>query len=595
MKRIISNKTADTLTSSPTYPSQGKWSLTVVLLFLYCCLIPLHSIAQTVPVESFRDDQLRLLQLLSDSTAEISYMNRPVSNESDQNIRNNFGHSDSWWAQSRNTPEFDVSEEYSLTFDEPVVQTTLNSKLPYGQNNGAAWYGRGINTEFQGGIHLTSEFMDISFRPHLIYTQNKDFEAPGFLSTDNEGNRLYVAPGYLPEDIMYQRIDRPFRFGPDSHTTFNWGSSAFRFHYQGLELGISNEPLWWGPGVRYALVMSNNAPGILHGFFGTQEPLKLPWDMGHLQFQWIAGWPRSSDYFDEHVTANYGKKRFMNGLNIIYSPSFLPNFHIGTSRIIHQYIPAEGLKAADYFAIFRSFPNPDEEALNSFQDASYFEDENALNSVYFRWVLPESNAEIYGELYKESHNWNFRDFLMEPQHGRAYTFGVQKIIESNWIDFVKINAEANSLLPGRIDEVRPQTYYYTHKTVDAGHTNQGQVLGAAIGPGSESQFIGIEGYFKNGKLGFFAQRVVLNNHFHYEWNQRFIPRDGYKDIFHHRLNLNLGVTGAYQIGSILLDGRLTWNKNFNYGRFDIGKPAFFTSPMHHVINLQYQLSVQYLF
>jgi hypothetical protein len=546
-----------------------------------------------MPVGDFRDDQFRLLQLLSDSTAEISYMNRPVSNESYQQVLTNFRGSNSWWARPSKAPTFELSEDFTLGFYEPVVRATQNSKLPYGENNGAAWYGRGLTTEFQGGFHLTSDFLDISFRPQLAYTQNKDFEAPRFIPRDHSGNILYEAQGYLPSDSLSQRIDRPFRFGSDSYSTFDWGHSSVRFHHHGIELGLSNEPLWWGPGVRYALTMSNNASGVPHGFLGTREPLELPWGIGHLQFRWIAGWPRNSDYFS--MPAGYQAKRFMNGLNVIYSPSFLPNFHIGTSRIIHQYIPDKGLKAADYFAIFRSFPNPDEKALDSARDASHYEDKNALNSVFFRWVLPESNAEIYGELYKESHNWNFRDFLMEPQHGRAYTFGVQKIIESNWIDFVKVNAEVNSLLPPRLDDVRPQTYYYTHKRIKQGHTNRGQILGAAIGPGSESQFIGIEGYFKKGKLGIFAQRMVDNNHFHYEFNQRFYPGGGFKDQFHHRVNLNLGLTGAYQMGSILLNGRFTWNKNFNYGRFDLGKPAFYTIEGNNVINIQYQLSVRYLF
>ncbi|MCW9706034.1 capsule assembly Wzi family protein [Fodinibius salsisoli] len=583
------------MTSSAAYTIQGQYPLVAILILVCLNLVPAQTAAQTVPVGDFRDDQFRLLQLLSDSTAEISYMNRPVSKESYQKVRRNLGYSDSWWASPDSTPKINISEDFTVGFYEPVLQATQNTKLPYGGNNGAAWYGRGINTEFQGGVYLTSDYLDISFRPHLIYTGNRDFEAPRFLPRDSEGNVRYVAPGILPEDTLDQRIDQPFRFGPDSYTTFDWGHSSIRFHHHGLELGISNEPLWWGPGVRYALVMSNNASGVPHGFLGSREPIELPWNIGHLQFRWIAAWPRDSKFFEDSISIHYEKKRFMNGLNLIYSPSFLPNFHIGTSRIIQQYIPDGGLKAADYFAIFRSFPNPDEKALNSARDASHYEDKNALNSVYFRWVLPESNAEIYGELYKESHNWNFRDFLMEPQHGRAYTFGVQKIIESNWIDFVKVNAEVNSLLPGRIDEVRPQTYYYTHKRIKQGHTNRGQLLGAAIGPGSESQFVSIEGYFKKGKLGIFAQRMVDNNHFHYEFNQRFYPGGGFKDQFHHRINLNLGLTGAYQVGSFLLDGRITWNKNFNYGRFDLGKPAFYTIEGHNVINMQYQLSVRYLF
>src|SRR5699024_1520608 len=391
-----------------------------------------------------------------------------------------------------------------------------------------------------------------------------------------------------------QRIDLPFRFGPDSFTTFSMGHSSIRLHLYGFEVGLSTEPLWWGPGVKYALTMSNNAPGMPHYFTGTHEPLELPWNIGRLEFHWMIGYPRDSDYFT-YIPQYQSKSRFMNGLNIVYSPSFMPNLHIGTSRIIQQYTPTGGLSFGDYFGVFAPFPKPDKEALKRARDESHYEDKYALKSLYFRWVLPKSNAEIYGEYYKEGRNWNFRDFLMEPQHGGGYTVGVQKIFKSNWIDFVKVNAEINSLVPRLLDVVRPQTYYYTHKNIKQGHTNKGQVLGAAIGPGSESQYLGIEGFFKNGKLGLFAQRVVKNDHLHYEFSQRFFPGRNFKDQVHHRVNLNLGLSGAYQFNSILLKGSAVWNKNCNYGQHKLGKPEFYTITGHNVVNMQYQLSVQYLF
>ncbi|WP_185958347.1 capsule assembly Wzi family protein [Fodinibius sediminis] len=581
--------------STLLYTATTKYKAIVLLLIALIAAAPLHLSAQTIPVGDFRDTQFRLLQLMSDSTAEISFMNRPVSHSSYQKTVQNAGTSAAWWAQPLQSPSIELSDDFTLGFYEPRLAGTYNNELPYGENNGAAWYGRGMNTEFQGGFHLTSHFLDINFRPHIIYQQNKKFRVPRFVPVERDGDIRYVAEGTLPEDTLAQRIDRPYRFGPDSYSTYDWGHSSVRFHAQGLELGLSSEPLWWGPGVQYALTMSNNAPGVPHAFLGTRAPFELPWNIGHLQLKWIWGWPRDSGYFD--LGKRYQRKRFMNGLNIVYSPSFLPNFHVGTSRIIHQYIPDEGLKAADYFAIFRSFPNPEEKVLDGFRDASHYQEKNALSSVFFRWVLPESDAEFYGEFYKEDHNWNFRDFLMEPQHGRAYTLGAQKILQSSWIDFVKVNAEINSLIPPRVDDVRPQTYYYTHKKVKQGHTNRGQVLGAAIGPGSSSQYIGIDGYFKNGKVGIFAQRMVENDHLHFEFNQRWYPLGGFKDQYRHQVKLNIGLNGKYRISNLLLGASMVWNKNYNYGRFNYGRLPISWEGRYKddLINMQYQLSVQYLF
>ncbi|HLR25054.1 MAG TPA: hypothetical protein VK112_04245, partial [Fodinibius sp.] len=155
-----------------------KVGILVVLLATGILLSPQYAKAQTVPVGGFYDTQFRLLQLLSDSTAEISFMNRPVSNESYQKTLDNFGSSDSWWARPSSSPNISLSEDFNLGFYEPVLKGTVNSKLPYGENNGAAWYGRGLNLEFQGGFHITSDFLDVSFRPHIIYQQNRDFEVP---------------------------------------------------------------------------------------------------------------------------------------------------------------------------------------------------------------------------------------------------------------------------------------------------------------------------------------------------------------------------------------------------------------------------------
>lgn len=593
-RTIKSNKLISS--TSPLHPRTAKVKIYFLFLAILFALSPPVAVSQTIPVGDFRESQVRLLQLLSDSTTGISFMNRPVSSESYQEIINNYGATDSWWGRSSESPEVVLSDDFTLGLYEPVIKSTQNSKLPYGENNGAAWYGRGINSEFQGGFHVTSYFLDINFRPHIIYQQNKDFRIPRFIPVDRNGNPRYAAQNASPHGVSGTIIDRPFRFGPDSFTTFDWGHSSVRFHHHDVEVGISSEPLWWGPGVQYSLTLSNNAAGIPHAFLGTRSPLTLPWGIGDLQFRWVWGWPRDSRYFD-FMPADYTRDRFMNGLNIVYSPSFLPNFHVGTSRIIHQYKPESGLKAGDYFAIFRPFPNPEDEALESIYDASHFEDKNALNSVYFRWAFPESNAEVYGEYYKESHNWNFRDFLMEPQHGRAFTLGAQKIIESNWIDFVKVNAEVNSLLPSRIDDVRPQQYYYTHYQVKQGHTNRGQVLGAAIGPGSTSEYLGIESFFHDGMIGVFAQRVSENNHFHYEWYQRWFGGGGFKDIYHHRVNLNIGLNGKYRVSNLLLGAGVVWNKNYNYGRHNYGdfRYGWAGRKKDDITNIQYQFSIQYLF
>lgn len=554
----------------------------LLLLLALLCFISGHGFAQPVPVGDLREEQLRIQQLFNDSLS-ISFSNRPVWNYTYEQFFDSEAFSNQWWNRPLGNYEQPVTDFIRVGVFEPVFSNTYNTRLPIGENNGAAWYGKGLTTEFKSGFYATSEYATLTFRPHISYQQNLHFEVPRFVPRDTAGNVLYGA------DELGFGIDNPFRFGPDPFWTFNLGQSSFRLHYKNIEAGLSSEPLWWGPGIRYALMMSNNAPGLKHAFLGSRAPISLPY-IGNIEFRWIWGWPEDSEYFDR--PGFNPQDRFMSGLNIVFSPSFIPNLHIGLTRVYHQNIPEEGLDLFDYvrlFEPFQKFKINEREGTN--QDSL-----NQLASIYFRWVFPRAGAEVYGEYFKEDHNYDLRDFLMEPGHDRAYTIGFQKIITSGWINFFKINVEINSLVPNRLDQVRPQAYYYTHSIVRQGHTNGGQILGAALGPGSESQYLGVEGYFTTGKIGLFFQRWVDNDLFHFEFNQATRNnRNG--DIWRHRVNLNIGSNFLYNMGSWIFSGKVTWTKAFNYGRFDYGEFAginFITFEPHDAINLQFRFSVRYL-
>lgn len=550
-------------------------------LFLFCILQICISeiIAQPVHTTDMQEQHYRTLQLLSDSTTRSSFSNRPVWNHTYQqvfgrltdNINNN-----SIWSQPFKSKSFELPKGFSAGIYNPSLTNTFNTDLPYGENNEAAWYGRGLNTELQAGGWITSDFLTITFRPHLSFQQNNDFTTPRFIPRDSEGNPQYRS--------TVAGIDMPYRFGPDPFTTLDLGQSSVRIHYKEVEVGVGKENLWWGPGVQYALLMSNNAPGVKHLFLGTRSPVTLPLGIGDIEFKLIGGWPEESEYFSERGS---NRKRFMSGGNFIYSPSILPGLHLGLIRIVHRYVPDEGLDLNNYFSTL-NFGD---------RQTSGSDDQNQLISLFFRWVFPESSAEIYGEYFREDSFFDMRDLFLEPDHDRAYTIGAQKIIQSGWINFFKVNIELNNLVPGRVDEVRPQVPYYRHVQIRQGHTNGGQVLGAAIGPGSGSQYVGVEGYFDRGMLGMFIQRVEDNDFFHYEFYEELLIQPELKDIWRHRINLNIGLKSHYKHGSLLFSGKLVWNKNYNYGRFNLGDldVDFESIEKNDVVNVQLQLSARYLF
>lgn len=593
---------------SPT-GTRPPYGVKILLLAVLAVLAPLlQAQAQPIPVGDVRQEQHRLLQLLSDTLLPNAMVNLPlwqsdyraafgpegaVGGHDCEGLRlAEFGRpapaSYRWWACPLESGRYEIFPGLEAGLYDPVVTAVNNSALPYGSNNGAAWYGAGLTSVFEGGLWITSPYFTATFRPQVSWQQNGAFRRPRFA-----GDHPVV--GINPEfgaEIPF--IDMPWRFGDRSFTTAHLGQSSLRLHYSSLEAGVSTENLWWGPAVQYPLVMSNNAPGLRHVFAGTRSPLELPLGLGGVEGRMVWAWPEDSPYFQQRGA---DEQRFMSAMNAAWTPGFIPGLTLGFTRVFHIYVPEDGLSSRDIFRLLQPFQkselNPDlgEER----DDAS-----NQLASVYLRWVVPEAGLEIYGEYYRDDHNWDLRDFLMEPHHQRAYTLGMQKVIRSGirTVDFFRVNAEINSLLPTRVDDVRPQLYIYTHDPIRQGHTNGGQVMGAAIGPGSGSQYLSVDAFMPSGQAGLFVQRVENNDFFHYEYYDEGDRGLGYKDLFHNWISLNVGLIGRYRAGPLLLSGQLVWNKHFNYGRYDYGfdrvdNRDFSDTDWDDVVNWQLRLGVRY--
>lgn len=555
-------------------------------------LFPRHVEAQIIPIDDLREEQLRIQQLFHGSEYS-SFANRPVWNSIYDTYMNLASETQpvGMWTEKIPLSEYDLGYTFKAGVYMPSIQVVTNSVLPYGDNNEAAWYGRGLNTEFKGGVWVTSDYLTVTFRPQLVNQENSEFEVPRFIP-GQETDIRYVYEGL--RDI----IDAPFRFGEESFSTISLGYTSVRAHYKSIEAGLSNEPLWWGANIKYPLLMSNNAPGMKHIFAGTRKPVRVPY-VGKFEFKWIGAFPEDSDYFD--LSEQYQKDRFMGGVNIIYSPAFAPNLHAGFARVVHTYIDDTGLTTGDFGMIFDPFYL--KEFINTRGPLRDLKPRNHLNSIFGRWVWPESRVEIFAEFFRDDFAFDSRDLLMEPRHNSGYAFGMMKLIDAPFADFYKVHVEFTNMTPGYIQEVRPQNYYYTDDQISQGHTNKGQILGAAIGPGSNSQYVQIDGYFPQGRFGVFVRRLADNSHFHYQYDRSLDRpdeyRNGYGDYWRHRTDLTVGANGLYKFRQFIISGELSWTKLYNYGRFDYGEfgPGIniATHIPYDLTNLQAKISLSYTF
>ena len=552
----------------------------ITLLSLF--LLPTFLKSQSISVGNLMDEQIRIRALLSD-TVTVSTVNLPFTHHIYRNYFDPGQNHGQWWNRPLTGTEINLIENVYIGLHSPIIQNTTNSRFPFGENNGAAWYGRGNSTEFRGGLYITSTYLTINFYPHIIHQDNTDFLYPRFISRRGGDVR------YLHEGIG-NSLDAPFRFGPESFTTFDWGNSSIRLHYNQFETGISTEPLWWGPAIQYPLVMSNNAPGIPHFFLASREPISIPY-FGSIQFRWMFGYPEESEYFDG---VGSGETRFTNAANFAYTPPFFENLTVGLTRVYHVF-EEDGFDLRNLSLVFD--PVRRSSLVSRQGEDGTRQRRNQTASVYFHLLIPEANAEIYAEFFREDHSYDFRDLFVQPNHNSAYTFGLQKISHVPIVDFIKTNLEFTNLTASQLQQVRPQTFFYTHSRIRQGHTNRGQILGAAIGPGSNSQFFGMDAYRSNYKFGVFVQRVVDNDNFHFREGSASLSPTEFGDYFRHRVDLNLGLNFLYGPGSFYLNSRLVWTKAYNYGRFDYGEFEGVTIQNHERndrTNIQFQIGITYV-
>ena len=457
------------------------------------------------------------------------------------------------WA---NHPHFTKKSNSSpFTLYVPYWTTTYNSEFAHGWNDGAMWQGRGINHKYSIGGLLKYGPMEISWRPEFGYVQNEDFD----LAPDSPFFSYPYDLNEFAEGLV--RIDMPQRFGDESYTWFHPGQSWIRLSQWGAAGGVSTANMWIGPARHNPLTMSNNAPGFFHAFLETDGPVTTP--IGNVEARMGWGGLRESDYFDDDPSNNL---RYITGLTATYSPSFVEGLHLGFSRIFYENYPESGLSSGHLFRAFQPYTE-DRFAIEHSVDFVNREDPitytaniaERMFSLFGRWVFPENGFEAWFEWGRADNSFDRRNLFIEPVHTRSYTLGFLKrfdLADKKWltVDFELTQLE-------NLENVTSENHpvWYESLVVKQGFTNAGQVLGAAIGPGSNSQRLEVKYYDRRGYAGLSGARIINNNdrlfrHFrHIQRNQpRIGPRPHWTDQVPQRPNIWDLHDTEYRIGGHLL-------------------------------------------
>ncbi|HEY8930165.1 MAG TPA: capsule assembly Wzi family protein, partial [Mucilaginibacter sp.] len=214
----------------------------------------------------------------------------------------------------------------------------------------------------------------------------------------------------------------------------------------------------------------------------------------------------------------------------------------------------------DYIPFFSSFLRDNFYDPNTGVVSEDVAKRDQIASIFARWLWTGANAEVYFEYGREDHNWDARDFLLDPEHSRAYTMGFRKIfgLDNRPDEQIQVGFETTQLNMSEDDVVnRKAGYWYAHSQVVAGYTNYGEILGAGIGPGGGLQTINVDWISGIKRVGLQVQR--------YEHNEDFYVRAFTAgETRRHWVDYDFGISGDWDFDNVILSASLLYARELNY-------------------------------
>jgi len=326
---------------------------------------------------------------------------------------------------------------------------------------------KGVQQWVSTGVYASLGPFSLQVQPELITAQNNVYF-----------NGLKKANG----------IEYTEQFGQGTYTKLLLGQSSLRANWGAFSLGASSENIWWGPGQYNSLLFSNNAFGFYHLTLNTRKPAKT--FLGSFEGQILMGKLENFLPFEREGNEDW---RYLNGITLSYQPKWIPGFYVGFSRVFQQYSSYNNQSWAYYFPIFEPFQKVNLIDPNSgVFDSTEYDDRLQSQQLtgFARILIPKAKAEVYFEYGRRDHAVDWREFLINPEHARAYILGFKKLISLPNSAFFQVNGEIlqqqESINILARYGARGGASWATHG-IQQGFTHKGQMLGPGVGPSSNVQ------------------------------------------------------------------------------------------------------------
>jgi len=416
------------------------------------------------------------------------------------------------------------------------VTTTWNSEIPFERNDAGVWAGRGTTVAASGGASVRCGRLTVHAVPVIWRAANADFHV---LPSGYWRRSDFASPFH---SIDQSSADLPLRFGTRPVNEIHLGQSSLTLDVGRVAVGFASESEWWGPGIRNALVMSNNAAGIPRWFAGTAHPIRTR--AGSLSARLIAGILTESRYFDR---LEVGTRRPLSGLVATLAVAADTNLTVGAARVVYR------RRASAMVLPLHAF-----DVLTVWTTRTPGDSAEQLTTLFGRWLFPSSGLEVYGEWSRVVLPNSLRSFLVAPQHSQGYTVGMQWLsardaAQPAW----RSQLEFTNLEQLRtVREVSPPSFY-TSPVIPQGYTQRGQVIGATIGPGSSSQYVALDRIAPRWNIGLFSGRI--------RWHHdEFYPRPSGLAFYAHDASFYAGLRATRRGGLLDVSAELVSERRLNY-------------------------------
>jgi hypothetical protein len=519
------------------------------------------------------DEFLRRNSLVQRSNENTGWMFRTAS----ESVESLFYQSDS---TSPNKKFFD----YTIL---PIYfNTRLDGNRPYVGGEYGMIPSRGAQLFLSPGFQARFSILHVQFQPELVMAQNLSF--PGFPNT--------FSSGIIGERFSYWNTgDSPERFGNTTYSNAFWGQSSVSLRAGAFELEAGTKNIWWGPGQWNSLIFSNNAPGFPHISLNTRKPAKT--FFGSFEGQVLIGrleasgqGPTQSDDLNTgYFTPLNPDWRYLNALMISYTPKWISSLTVGYTRTYQYYNETRPDDLKGWLPILE--PMAKEKLFENGNSVEY--DDRAQSqqiSIFGRYKITKAKAEVYFQFGRRDHALNWREFILNPEHARAYQVGFLKIAT---LPSTKKLLQIRGEITHQQESVNRFLRYglaggltwHTHGQV-RGFTNYGQPMGVGIGTGSNIQTLEVSLVEDWHKWGILFERLENNQDFYYrafgqqserkpwiDWSTALLWNTSYKDLY-----ISARLQGTYA-------------RNYQWGLSETSTPEFPVSQnlysVHSQVNLIY--------